>query len=95
MYATLRCEGCDNPDCSIGRLFIPEGSLEGCTRSVTDDQAMMLSHYENEVLPFVKMYEDQKIAQEKLDNIYQFLLGIYGCDIGAKLDERGKAVSKA
>lgn len=55
----------------------------------------MLSHYENEVLPFVGMYEDQKIAQEKLDNIYQFLLGIYGCDIGAKLDERGKAVSKA
>lgn len=95
MYATLRCEGCDNPDCSIGRLFIPEGSLEGCTRSVTDDQAMMLLHYENEVLPFVGMYEDQKIAQEKLEETYQFFLGIYGCDLGAKLDERGKAISKA
>ena len=55
----------------------------------------MLSHYENEVMPFVKMYEDQDIAQEKLEKIYQFLLGIYGCDLGTKLDERGKAINMA
>ena len=55
MYVTLRCATCDNAECNLGRYLIPDGSQEGCTRDVTDEQAKELQHYQQEVLPFIPM----------------------------------------
>lgn len=90
MYVTLRCATCDNADCKLARLFIPEDSLEGCTREVTDEQGELLLHYREEVLPFIPMYKNHFAAQEKLEEIYQFLLTIYSCPLGKMLDSKGK-----
>jgi len=92
VYITLRCAKCDNPDCRLGRYVIPEDSLEGCTRKVTDEQAAQLQHYTEEVLPFVNMYKNFSAAQEKLEEIYQFLLTIYSCPVGKLLDAKGKVI---
>lgn len=90
MYVTLRCRNCDNIDCKLARQSIPEDSLEGCTREVTDEQVELLLHYKEEVLPFIPMYKNYLGAQEKLEEIYQFLLTIYSCPLGKMLDPKGK-----
>lgn len=90
MYITLRCATCDNIDCKLGRYFIPENSKEGCTRKVSEQQAALFQHYQEEVLPFIGMYKNHTAAQEKLNEIYKFLLIIYECPIGKLLDYKGK-----
>lgn len=92
MFVTLRCAGCDNPNCKIGRYIIPDDSLEGCTREVTDEQAAQLTHYIDEVLPFIPMYKNTDVIYQKFDEIYDFLQSIYTCPIGRLLDARGKVI---
>ena len=92
MYVTLRCATCDNAECNLGRYLIPDGSQEGCTREVTDEQAEKLQHHEEEVLPFIPMYKNHIAAQQKLEEIYQFLQTIYSCPLGKLLDTKGKII---
>ena len=77
MYVTLKCSSCDNIECKLGRYVIPDDSEEGCTREVTEEQAELLQHYQEEVLPFIPMYKNRIAAQDKLEEIYQFLSTIY------------------
>lgn len=93
MYITLRCKDCDNIDCGIARRFIPEDSLEGCTREVNDEIAEMYSHYANEVLPFVPLYKNFKTACDTTNKIYDFLRQVYAAPLGRKIDQRGKATT--
>lgn len=46
------CANCDNPNCQLGRLFIPEDSLEGCSRRVSEEEFSRYVHYMTEVIPF-------------------------------------------
>lgn len=92
MFVTLRCSKCDNDECDIARLFIPEDSLEGCTREVDDIDSDRMYNYMEEILPFVSQYENPQIAQEKLDEISSFMMGIYAHELGRKLDCKGKAI---
>lgn len=92
MYITLRCDECDNTECHLARYFIPEDSQEGCTREVADKQAEKLQHYEEEVLPFIPMYKNHIAAQQKLEEIYQFLQTIYSCPLGKLINSKGKII---
>lgn len=92
MYITLKCTTCDNIDCKLGRYVIPDDSEEGCTREVTEEQAELLQHYQKEVLPFIPMYKNHLAAQDKLEEIYQFLLTIYSCPLGKLINSKGKII---
>lgn len=91
MFVTLRCRKCDNAECGIARLFIPEGSLEGCTREIDDMDSDKMYNYIEEILPFISRYESPQTAQEKLNEISSFMEGIYAAPLGRKLDQKGKA----
>ena len=92
MYITLKCATCDNIECKLGRYIIPDDSEEGCTREVTEEQAELLQHYQEEVLPFIPMYKNHLAAQDKLEEIYQFLLTIYSCPLGKLINSKGKII---
>lgn len=92
MYITLKCATCDNIECKLGRYVIPDDSKEGCTREVTEEQAELLQHYQEEVLPFIPMYKNHLAAQDKLEEIYQFLLTIYSCPLGKLINNKGKII---
>ena len=92
MYITLKCATCDNIECKLGRYVIPDDSEEGCTREVTEEQAELLQHYQEEVLPFIPMYKNHLAAQDKLEEIYQFLLTIYSCPLGKLINSKGKII---
>lgn len=92
MYITLKCATCDNIECKFGRYVIPDDSEEGCTREVTEEQAELLQYYQEEVLPFIPMYKNHLAAQDKLEEIYQFLSTIYSCPLGKLLDAKGKVI---
>lgn len=92
MYITLKCATCDNIECKLGRYVIPDDSEEGCTREVTEEQAELLQHYQEEVLPFIPMYKNHLAAQNKLEEIYQFLLTIYSCPLGKLINSKGKII---
>ena len=92
MYITLKCATCDNIECKLGRYVIPDDSEEGCTREVTEEQAELLQHYQEEVLPFIPMYKNHLAAQDKLEEIYQFLLTIYSCPLGKLINNKGKII---
>lgn len=93
MYIKLKCSECDNIDCNLGRYLIPDDSEEGCTREVTEEQNERYTHYIQEVLPFIPMYDNHKTAQDKLNEISQFLNSIYSCPLGKLLDAKGKIIS--
>lgn len=92
MYITLKCATCDNIECKLGRYVIPDDSEEGCTREVTEEQAELLQHYQEEVLPFIPMYKNHLAAQDKLEEIYQFLSTIYSCPLGKLINSKGKII---
>lgn len=92
MYITLQCIGCDNINCRYGRYFIPDDSLEGCTREVSEEQWEKLEHLTKEVLPFIPMYKNHNAAQNKLQEISTFLDEIYSCPLGKLLDTKGKVI---
>lgn len=92
MYITLQCISCDNVNCRYGRYFIPDDSLEGCTRKVSEEQWEKLEHLTKEVLPFIPMYKNRHTAQDKLQEISTFLDEIYSCPLGKLLDAKGKVI---
>lgn len=94
MFITLRCDRCDNVDCTIGRAYIPCDSKEGCTRQVPDETADQFYHYIEEVMPFVHLYKNRKQSFQKLSEIEGFLeQNIYSAPLGKRLDAKGKAIS--
>ena len=94
MFISLKCTDCDNDTCKIARRFIPEDSLEGCTRNVSEEQGERLYYYMNEVLPFITMNDDVTYVRETCNEISSFLDSIYTQPIGARLDSKGKSIIK-
>lgn len=94
MFVSLRCVDCDNSECKTARRFIPEDSLEGCTRDVSEEQGERLYYYMNEVLPFIKMNDDSTYVRDTCNEISSFLDSIYSQPIGARLDAKGKSTTR-
>lgn len=86
MFVTLRCRHCDKVDCPSARPYIPDDSLEGCTRQVSDLDAEKFQYYIEEVIPMHP-------PMTRLLDAEQFLQQIYQAPLGRKLDVKGKAVS--
>lgn len=92
MFVTLRCATCGNADCDIARKYIPEGSLEGCTRSVSDLEADQYTYITNEFLPTCQLLHN---PMPRLDEAEEFLQSLYSHELGAKIDAKGKALPKS
>ena len=91
----LRCRDCEHINCVYSRKYIPEGSLEGCTRIVTDDTYAKYEHYFLEKWPnALKMNYPRAHISQIYSEIITFLDNeIYAAPIGQKLNKHGK-VSK-
>lgn len=83
MYITLRCKHCDNTDCPIARAYIPEDSLEGCTRRVSEEDSEKFQYYIEEVIPLSHSFSRLEEARVFLDRMYHM-------PFGRKLDAKGK-----
>lgn len=92
MFISLSCGDCDNEYCTCARKYIPEGSKEGCTREVDEQQQELLYHYKNEVLPFLVIGKPTSQKLKRLEEIDDFLHSIYNCPLGRKIDQRGKVI---
>ena len=77
MFIKLQCRTCDNIDCQLGRKVIPEDSLEGCTREVSEDLAAQYYHATEEVLPFVLLGKNPDSSWEKLEEITRVQEQVY------------------
>lgn len=93
MFLTLRCAECGKWPCDRAREYIPEGSLEGCTREVTEEQSEEFSHYLSEVLPFLARRRRTDATDAEFCRIEDLLQHIYSCPFGRKLDAAGRVVS--
>lgn len=87
MWVNLQCKTCGKHDCPLSRLYIPEGSLEGCTRKVSELEYIKYNHYMMEVLPFILKRKD---VFDVLNEIEDFLTTIENRPLGHLIDSRGK-----
>lgn len=92
MYVTLRCTSCDNVCCDIARHYVPEGSLEGCTRSLDDSQAQRLYHCMNEVLPFLHLRPRSEATDKQFQETEECLKTAYAAPFGRRIAADGKAI---
>lgn len=87
---TLRCKDCENFNCSLYPvgIYIPEDSLQGCTRKLSDLDFDKYIHYTEEVLPF--LFINNNI--DKFKEAYNFLQHIYKLPVGQKIGKNGKTL---
>ena len=90
MWVNLQCKDCGKCDCPLSRRYIPEGSLEGCTRQVSELEYAKYNHYINEVLPFCLRRGD---VFEILNEIEDFLTIVENRPLGCLINEKGKVKS--
>lgn len=90
MFIKLQCRTCDNIDCELGRKVIPEDSLEGCTREVSEDLAAQYYHATEEVLPFVLLGKNPETSWGKLEEISCIQEQVYQQKVGSLLDSKAK-----
>lgn len=88
----LRCRDCENAKCIYAKGYTPEGSLEGCTRILTDEVYARHEHYLLEKWPnaLSANYPRDHITQ-LYNEIIAFLDNeIYAAPIGQKLNKHGR-----
>lgn len=90
MFVTLRCAECDNVDCDIARRYVPDGSLEGCTRGLDDAQAQALYHCVSEVLPFLHLRGRSATTDAQFQEIDGCLGKAYAAPLGRRIAADGK-----
>ena len=88
----LRCRDCEHVNCIYSHKYIPENSLEGCTRIVTDDTCAKYEHYLLEKWPnaLAMNYPKEHISQIYSEIINFLDSEIYVAPIGQKLNKHGK-----
>lgn len=92
-YVSLHCSTCSLIDCPIARLYVPGGSLEGCTRALSDEDADLYRHYDLEVVPLASLSRSLEDCVRKMDEVEGFYQEIvYKAPIGRRIDEKGKAL---
>lgn len=94
-YITLRCVECGNTHCSICPCgtYVPEDSLRGCTRKVSELDAEKFYHYQQEVIPFIHMNKNQETSCRTHNEILNFFERIYSSPLGKRLGKSGKALT--
>ena len=60
--------------CPLGS-YLPEGSLKGCTRKVTEEGAARLMHLREEVIPFGATEDEFKEAELEEQKTFESELG--------------------
>ena len=92
MKLKLRCYTCDNTVCDKARRYIPEDSLEGCLREVSDEDYETYYHYMSEILPMLPIFAAQgSNVDDSFNEIFNFLnKKVYQAPFVKKLDRRGK-----
>lgn len=89
----LKCIDCENTECKISRLMIPEESKEGCIRKIPEELYIKYSHYMNEVAPF--MYKDttKEYQTKTYIEIIDLLFSIYEYPAIKKTGTNGKVLA--
>ncbi len=90
MFVTLRCSICGNMDCPYARKYIPEDSLEGCTRQVSEELAEKFIHDTQEVLPFLRTRRRTESTDKSFAAIEKNFESIYSSALGRLIDSKGK-----
>lgn len=96
VFLTLRCSECENTKCVFANGYIPSGSLEGCTRNISDDSFAKYMYYLEERWPNELCI---KYSQEHINRTYNEIIEfleteIYAAPIGNKLNKQGKCKIK-
>lgn len=68
--------------CPLGS-YLPEGSLKGCTRKVTEKDAARLTHLREEVIPFGATKDEFKEAELEERKTFE-------SELGQKIGHNGK-----
>lgn len=92
MFITLRCQKCDNIDCSIARAYVPYESNEGCTREVSQETYERWQHLMIETLPFLSL---RRITSQVYADIDSLENEVYSSKLGRKLDYNGKVLPES
>lgn len=90
MFVTLKCSMCGNMDCMYARKYIPEDSLEGCTRQVSEELAEKFIHDTQEVLPFLRTRHRTESTDKSFAAIEKNFESIYSSPLGRLIDSKGK-----
>lgn len=88
-YISLHCYGCGKYNCSICPIgtYVPEDSLRGCVRQISEDDFARYHHLADEELPFAKDKE------EVLNRISELERKICSAPLSHILDAKGKILS--
>lgn len=90
MFVTLRCAECDNTECSAARAYVPQDSLEGCTRKLSDQESEEFYHLTEEVRPFLHLRPVSDATRQQFTAIDRLLDRVYLAPIGRKLGTDGR-----
>ncbi len=90
MFITLKCSECGNTDCAYAHEYIPEDSLEGCTRKVSEELAEKFIHDTQEVLPFLRARRRTESTDKSFAAIEKNFESIYSSPLGRLIDSKGK-----
>ena len=94
-FVTLHCIDCGNVKCGICPIgtYIPEDSLRGCTRKVSEKTAEKFYHYTQEIIPFIHMNKSLDTSCRTHNEILNFMDTIYSSPLGRRLGKSGKALT--
>lgn len=86
----LRCRECSSFSCDICPIgtYVPEDSLRGCSRKLSDEEYAEYIHIKEEVFPFLRKSQYRKFF-EQCDYLDKLLLSKPIVHI---LDKKGKVI---
>lgn len=90
MFITLLCSKCGKIDCEYAREYVPEDSLEGCTRDVSEEQMGKFIHDTQELLPFLRQRPRSESTDKTFESIEKNFESIYASPLGRLIDSKGK-----
>lgn len=96
VFLVLRCSECENINCVFANKYIPYGSLEGCTRNVSDDTYAKYIYYLEERWPneLAANYSREHISRTYSEIIDFLETEVYAAPIENKLNKQGKCKIK-
>lgn len=89
----LKCYECENTNCSLyprGTYVGDEESLQGCSRSVSEEDYAKYQHYEQEIWPFAHTNTSYSRQMDIYKKIIDFLYHIYNQPVLHTYNSKGK-----
>lgn len=89
----LHCYECENTECKLPPFVVDEEDKSGCVRQAEEDVVAEYIHFRDEVIPFLKQY-DEKHRTEFYFEFYDFLYNhIYNLPISGRISKEGRIIN--